>query len=799
MNRLFKALGLLLTLVICGAAVFGAWAYLQVTDSLPILEGEIVTKGLTAPVTVERDELGVPSIRGQNRVDVAHALGFLHAQERFFQMDLLRRRAAGELAEILGEAVIGMDRSSRLHRLRPHARHVVEATSQKDRDLLESYVEGVNVGLDALEEKPFEYLVLGVDPTPWRSEDTVLAILAMFFDLNDATGRYESARGLLRDLLPPELAEFLSPAGTEWDAPVEGDVYGTGRIPGPEVFDLRREDRRKTAARSERTHFPELVVPGSNNWAVSGSRTAHGQPILADDMHLNISVPNTWYRAQMEWPVENGSVRRATGVTLPGVPAMVVGSNGHIAWGFTNTGGDWSDLIIVEVHPDDPEQYLAPDGYLRFEKTTETIAVRDGEPRDYGIVSTIWGPVIDRDHQDRPRVIRWIAQQVDGVNMKLYGFEDVETLDKAQAIANRSGIPPQNFVCVDRDGNIGWTVAGMIPRRVGFDGSEPTSWATDSRYWNGWLGPEDYPRIVNPEAGAIWTANARVVDGEMAAAIGTGSYDIGARAGQIRDGLLKLESAGETDMLAVQLDDRALFLERWRSFLLELLDDEAVRGHPRRASLRELLETTWTGRASIDSVAYRLTRAFRSATFEQVYGWLTAPCREADDGFRLFDLGQWEGPLWKLITEQPIHLLDPRYDSWNEALLFIVDATITEMDRGEDSGLEHRTWGESNTTRIRHPLSRALPALSDWLDMPSRPLPGDSNMPRVQHRSSGASERLAVSPGREEHGYFHMPCGQSGHPLSPYYRAGHDAWEEGRPTPFLPGPVKWKLTLVPEK
>jgi penicillin amidase len=153
--------------------------------------------------------------------------------------------------------------------------------------------------------------------------------------------------------------------------------------------------------------------------------------------------------------------------------------------------------------------------------------------------------------------------------------------------------------------------------------------------------------------------------------------------------------------------------------------------------------------------------------------------------------------LWKLISERPIHLLDPQYDSWNEALLCVLDDTIEELDRGPDSDLEDRTWGEYNTTRIQHPLSQALPVLSGWLDMPPQPLPGDSHMPRVQHPASGASERLAVSPGREEEGYFHMPCGQSGHPLSPYSRAGHDAWAEGRPTPFLPGPTQWKLTLLP--
>jgi penicillin amidase len=723
-------------------------------------------------------------------------MGFLHAQERFFQMDLFRRQAAGELAELIGEAVVGRDRASRLHRLRRQAQRVVEASSQKDRELLEAYVDGVNRGLEALGEKPFEYIVLGVDPVPWRVEDTVLTVFAMFFMLNDERGGGESARGLLRDKLPLELAEFLSPPGTGWDAPVVGDVYETGPIPGPEVYDLRQEGAPEAATLLEPKYQRETMPAGSNNWAVSGSRTAHGKPILADDMHLGISVPNTWYRAQIEWPAEDGSQVRVTGVTLAGVPAVVVGSNGHVAWGFTNTGGDWSDLILVEVHPDDPEQYLTPDGYRHFEKQTETIVVRDGELQTYEIVSTIWGPVIDNDHLDRPRVIRWIAHEVDGVNMGLYGLEHVETVEEAQAVANRSGVPPQNFVSVDESGNIGWTVMGMIPRRVGYDGSVPTSWADGSRYWDGWFEPEKYPRIVNPESGAIWTANARVVDKESAVKIGYGGFALGARARQIRDALLELEGADEKDMLAIQLDDRAVFLERWRGFLLDLLDAEAVEGWPDRAQFRDLLEKTWTGRASTDSVAYRLTRAYRFAAFDHVYGWLTAPCREADENFFIYALDHWEGPLWKMITEKPLHLLNPEYDSWNEALLGIVDRTIAYSTR-EKPGLEQRTWGELNTTRIQHPLSIALPVLSDWLDMPRQPLAGDSHMPRVQHPSSGASERLAVSPGLEEEGYFHMPCGQSGHPMSPYYRAGHDAWAEGRPTPFLPGPTKWNLDLVP--
>ena len=558
-------------------------------------------------------------------------------------------------------------------------------------------------------------------------------------------------------------------------------------------------DRGRAAAAWDPGGPREVFLPGSNNWAVAPERTAHGHAILADDMHLGISVPNTWYRARMQWAGSDGSRHDITGVTLPGAPAIVVGSNGHVAWGFTNTGGDRVDLIVVETHPDDPDRYLTPEGYRSFERHVERIAVHGEESRPFEVSSTIWGPVIDQDHRGRTRALRWTAHLEDGVNMRFVDTERARTLEEAQRVANESGIPPQNFVCVDADGNIGWTVMGRIPRRIGHDGRVPTSWADGSRRWEGWLTPEEYPRIVNPEAGAIWTANARVVDGDMAARIGHGDYDLGARQGQIRDTLLKLHGAEEEDMLAVQLDDRALFLQRWRRLVLDLLDDEAIEGHPRRARFKDRVAHTWTGRASTDSVGYRLVRAYRSFTFETVYGWLTAPCREADARFRVHSLKQWEGPLWRLVTERPVHLLGPEYGSWTEALLTVVDRTIDEFEGEDGSSLEDRTWGERNTTRIRHPLSQALPLLSRWLDMPSQPLPGDSNMPRVQGPSSGASERLAVSPGREEHGYFHMPGGQSGHPLSPYYRAGHEAWAEGRATPFLPGPVQKTLRLVPRR
>jgi penicillin amidase len=510
-------------------------------------------------------------------------------------------------------------------------------------------------------------------------------------------------------------------------------------------------------------------------------------------MHLGIAVPNIWFRVALEWPDWRGGTHRVMGVTLPGAPAVVAGSNTHVAWGFTNSYGDWVDLVLVEPDPRDHRTYLTPDGPVEYGRAVEEIEVKDGPVERFEILTTIWGPVIGRDHEGRALALRWTAHDTEAANLEILQLESARTVDDVLETAPLLGIPPQNCVTVDASGRIGWTIAGRIPRRQGFDGRLPVSWADGTRGWNGWLEPQEYPSIRDPESGIIWTANTRVVDGPSFDKIGHGGYELGARATQIRDGLLAREVASERSMLELQLDDRALFLSRWRDLLLDLLDEQAVADNRSRTQLRKLVDGTWTGHASVNSTAYRLVRAFRLAVFAEVYGWLTAPCLEADPGFDFNHLTQWEGPLWKLVTERPAHLLDPRHGSWEQALLEIADRVVASLPKP----LSERTWGERNTTAIKHPLSHAVPALGILLDMPEQQIPGDSHMPRVIDPDSGASERYVVSPGKEQSGIFHMPCGQSGHFLSPHYSDGHQAWVAGEPTPFLPGPTRSTLTLVP--
>jgi len=792
-RRFARVVAVVLAAATLLALIAGALLYRAVAASRPLLDGEVAVAGVVAPVTVERDWLGVPTVRGANRLDVARALGFLHAQDRFFQMDLSRRQAAGELAALIGGTTAEADRAMRVHRFRAVARAVVERASLAERALLEAYAAGVNAGLAALPGRPFEYLLLRERPEPWRAEDSVLVLLAMFNMLNTETRWHDATVATMTDTLPPALVEFLAPAGTSWDAPLVGGPLPEPPLPGPGVVDLRtsRKDSPQTAA----LNGVERLPAGSNNWAIAGSRTRHGGAILANDMHLLISVPNTWYRASLVWP-SGGGERRVTGVTLPGTPAVVVGSNGEVAWGFTNSYGDWLDLVTVEDVPGDPGAYRTPGGLARFDVWQEKIAVRGGDAQTLEVETTVWGPVIGRDARGRRRVLRWLAHQPEAVNFSLLRLEIAANLDEALLIAADSGIPPQNFVCADRAGRIGWTIAGRIPRRAGTPRRGAVAGTDPAAQWQGFLRPEEYPRVVDPADGLLWTANARTVDGPWLDLIGNGGYYLGIRAAMIRERLVALERPTERDMLPLQLDDRAVFLERWRELVLRTLTPAATAGHPQRAEFRRLVESSWTGRASIDSVGYRLVRGFRAELLNQAYKALTAPCRAADPEFGFGSLTQADGPLWRLVTERPMHLLDPRFNDWDEQLLAAVDAVIVTLT-SDGSSLAERTWGERNRAVIRHPLSLAVPLLSRFLDMPRDQLPGDGFTPRAQGPGFGASERMAVSPGREQDGFFHMPGGQSGHPLSPYYRAGHDAWVKGEPTPFLPGPTVHTLTLEP--
>jgi penicillin G amidase len=837
LNKRLRLLASVLSVLVLTGILAAGWFYYRIRASLPQLDGRAAIHGLSADVTVDRDALGVPTIHGQTRADVARALGFLHAQDRYFQMDVWRRAAAGELSAVFGAKTLPHDIAMRRHGFHEIALATLAKLPADQRALVDAYTEGVNAGLAALKEKPFEYIVVRAAPIPWHPEDTLLVGDAMLCDLQDDTGQYERTLMAVRDAFGAAGLAFFAPLLTPDDAALDGSKADVGPIPGPNVINLRAEktavilpagSARKTPpslvglatpGRSNAHNGPALAAafapqvfdffshepganPGSNAFALSGAHTATGAAMLASDIHLTLRVPNTWYRASFEY-----AGHKVTGITLPGVPVMIAGSNGHVAWSFTNAYVDTGDLVTIDRNAVSPALYRAPGhaDLLPFEKRQERILVHGAAEVTQEYEGSIWGPTVAQDDKGRPLAYLWTGHDPSALNLGLLGMEEAKNVSEAIAVAHQTGLPAQNIVIADEAGDIAWTVVGRLPKRVGYDGRLPVSFQYGDRNWAGFLSPEETPvvttkptghgfEIPSPD-GRLWSANQRMIGGKALQALGDGGYARPNRAAQIRDDLAKLEHATPRDMLAIQLDDHAVFLSPWQKLLLATLTPDAIAAKSTRGKLRQYAEK-WEGRASLDALSYPITRMFRIAVISRIYPPIFALCEQTNPGIEWNQL-LLEAATWKLLREKPTHLLAPQYPSWDALLVAAADDVILELDRA-GIRLPYGAWGQRNAAEIRHPFSYTLPwFVRPWLDMPADPLPGDVDMPRVQTPTHGASERFVVSPGHENEGIFHMPCGQSGHPLSPYYRAGHDAWVKGEPTPFLPGKTEHTLVLTP--
>ena len=779
------ALALLALLLLIGLV---AWGLLR--GSVPTLDGHVTLPGLSAPVSIQRDGLGVVTVDAANEIDAMRALGYVHAQERFFEMDLMRRTAAGELAELFGPIAVKTDRQHRLHRMRARATQDLPAIAGDKLGLLQAYTDGVNAGLRALKVRPWPYLLLRKEPRPWQPADTPLVGYAMYFDLQDASNKRALALLRMQQVLPPPLYALLSHDGTPWDAPLIGRARGDAMLPDASAIDLRSLPTPQTSRA-----FADAIVPsrevGSNNLAVSGALTRDGRAIVADDMHLGLRVPNIWFRARLRYadPGAPGGKVDVSGFTLPGLPMVIVGSNGHVAWGFTNSyiaTANWASMPRCLEASSAAAQCRTAAAIVH-----ERILVAGADSVDVPVRQWTGGtpvPAMESDARGGLLADYWAAHTRGAVNLSLDDMARAGTLDDAIAASAKARIPTQNMLVVDASGKAAWTLLGGVPDRAGT--CQVDAHVGDCMGWQLKDKPATNARI---ESARLWSANNRVVDGATLAEVGDGGYALGARARQIRDDLAAKQTFTERDLLAIQLDDRALFLQRW----WRLLQDTAA--HTRSPALASLASSaaTWNGHAGTGSVSYRLVRAWRLAVHARLLDGLTAPAQAAlGEGFVMPDLPQFEGVAWPLVTQRPANLLPRRFASWDA--LFDDAARQVRGDLSTKGPLSQRTWGEQNTARICHPLSMALPAFArHWLCMPADPLPGDSNMPRVAGPDFGASERMVVSPGHEVDGFIHMPGGQSGNPLSPYWGAGHEDWVHGRATPFLPGIAEHTLRLMP--
>lgn len=774
---LLSALALLLAL---SAAVI----YMLLRLSLPAYDGEHASK-ITSAARLDRDALGYLSIHAANRTDAAFALGFAHAQERFFQMDILRRNAAGELAELFGERALKADKALRRHRFRQRAKQALAKLSEQEHRLITDYRRGVNEGLAALTLQPFEYLLLRQTPQPWQDEDAFLVIYSMYLDLQSKLGRDDYAMTVLKQAVPDDWYQFLQQDSDIWQAALDGSIVEAVPMPESAYPAVLRQQR---VACRQCTLMDSADI-GSNNFAVAGSLTRHGSAILADDMHLGIRVPGTWYKAQLNWR-ENGKLRSVTGLTLPGTPALVAGSNGHIAWGFTNSTADWHDLITLKLS-EDGKRYLTPDGWQPLTYLYETIKIAGQTDQTVELTETQWGPVVQ--FGDSPAyALRWVGYDDIAVNFSLMQLEHSQSVADALALAPHVGIPAQNLLVADSSGNIGWSIIGPIPKRQLNDFNTAQDWSDGVQGWLGYQSAELQPQFTASER--LWTANARMIGGDAYSMLGNGGYDLGARGWQIQQGLNALQQADEQALHYIQLDNRALMLQRWRDLLLQVLDSETVQQHQLQAYRQYVVSSAQ--RAAVADVGYSLVRAFRLQLLQLQFAPLSAyleqhSARSQDLKFSL------ETPMWQMLQQRRSDTLPAEFADWQALLLAAVLQSKSELEQQHGS-LAQSNWGTLNQAKIQHPLSAAIPLLGDWLNMPATPMNGDRHMPRVQRPGFGQSQRMVVAPGQEHLGILTIPAGQSGHPLSPFYRADHQYWLNEVALPFLPGEKKYQLLLTPQ-
>ncbi len=813
-RRLFKPLAWGLAGVGVLGLVFGLAVWLFVRASLPQLDGQRTLPGLKAAVTVGRDALGTVVIEAAHRLDAARALGFVHAQERFFEMDLARRSAAGELSAVFGPKALPMDRSRRVHRLRHRLSERWAQLSAQEQQLLQTYTEGVNQGLAALPVRPWAYGLLGAQAQPWQPVDSLLVVAEMFHALQGGSAEAGLDRALLRERVGDALFDWLNPRGGRWDAALDGSVLPEPALPDTDVLDVRGRPSPSTATAqaaipeppsggfwAQRAAVPadetELLV-GSNSWAVAGSRSVHGGGLLADDMHLGLNAPGLWFRAQVHWS-EGPDRRRVAGLTLPGIPGVVVGSNGQVAWGFTNAYGQWFEWVEVPAQPHEPAaSAAATGGPLRV--VEEMLDVKGAAPVRLAVREWNGAPIV-KEEAGRAFALRWVAHEGEAYNLALDRFATARTASEVLDLARASGMPQLSVLVADREGRIGWTLSGRLWQQPPLSQSYARLTPPDAAPPQP-MDEDRVPRVLQPEEGLLWTANNRLLGESPTERMGDGGYDIGARAQQIRDRLRATPAHSEASLMALQLDREARLMQAWGRRLHRWLNERSgdnPDAHPGRAAAMAVLQG-WNGTADADQAAYRLIRRTRVLVLNALWDAWTEPAlgpvaKRPPERFKR--RAGFELSATAALDAQTPHLLPPGHASWADFGLAQLDAAVDELTHHGQRPLSQASWGEENTSRIQHVISRAVPLLGRWLDMPSRPQGGDDLIPHVARPNFGQSQRLVVSPGREELATLSISGGQSGHPLSPFYGAGHADWAQARTTPLLAGDVRHRLQLNP--
>jgi penicillin amidase len=797
--------GGLAALVLLAAGAVALWLGAAAQASLPVLDGEIHIDGLSAPVTVQRDAHGVPHIQAASQDDLFVAQGYVTAQDRLWQMDAFRRNADGNLAEILGPSMVRHDKAQRVFQFRNIAQRIYANLPAADRARLDDYARGVNLFIDQHPNSlPPEFRLLLYRPEPWSGVDSISIGLMMVQMLDTHWDVKLSRERIAAKLHNSTLENDLYPVGSWRDRPPTGIVVDLTQPhpepPAGESVDDEDEHSEASAAplpitkkavalqgrglsrAANKTHYVassasedpgELrallglpactgCTPGSNNWVIAGRHTASGKPLLSNDMHLPLTEPNTWFMADLQAPGYH-----AAGVTLPGMPFVIAGHNEHVAWGFTALYADVQDLYVEKL--DGSGNYQASDGSWKpLAVDHEVIHVRGGRDVELDVQSTAHGPLLNPifTKESRPIALKWTLFDTTLNSLPLYQINTASNWTEFSAALSTWSWPTQSVVYSDDQGHIAYQSVGRVPLRPAGLVGVPIQDAQHE--WQGYIPFSAMPNALDPPSGFVATANARVTTDNSPYPLALEWVDP-YRIERIYKSLQGREQLKPSDLLAVQTDVYSE-VDQEIAHRLAYAIDHADGADDRLRKAADLMRS-WDGKLTTDSAAASLVtqarQAFWPLILEPKLGKDAADYRWSESNFAEEEILMHGAPDW----------LPPGYKDW-DALL--TAAVRKGMDKGKAPGDVARwSYGSWHVVDVEHPLASLLPLLTRIAETGPLPQSGDTTTVKQVSRDFGPSQRFTMDWSNIDGSTENIVLGESGDPLSPYFRDQWNDWYGG--------------------